>query len=148
MGWAVGYDTTWQRWVGYGVPSLCDYPSCGAVIHRGLDYVCGSEPMGGEHGCGLYFCDKHLGLAIPYDDDDDDTGDDARILCPRCAVGEPPFDPTPDRDEWLRHMRTHGSWSQWRKDHPAAAREIVSELARRRVAKLAEKSRREWAIKT
>ena len=60
MSWALGYDSQWMRDIGYGLPAYCDHPGCMAEIDRGLAYVCGSEPYGGEHGCGLYFCDKHL----------------------------------------------------------------------------------------
>ena len=28
MSWAVGYDSKWQRDIGYGVPSICDHPKC------------------------------------------------------------------------------------------------------------------------
>lgn len=61
MSWAVGYDAKWHRDIGYGVPATCDYPGCAAEIDRGLGYVCAGEPYGGEHGCGLYFCDAHGG---------------------------------------------------------------------------------------
>src|SRR5690606_23075125 len=53
MGWAVGYDSNWNRDIGYGVPTTCDHPGCNEKIDRGLSYVCGDEPYGGEHGCGL-----------------------------------------------------------------------------------------------
>lgn len=43
MGWAIGYDTTWGRDIGYGVPATCDYPSCTEAIDRGLGYVCGGS---------------------------------------------------------------------------------------------------------
>jgi len=51
MSWAIGYDTRWQRDVGYGVPAWCDHPGCEAEIDRGLSYVCGNEPYGGDHEC-------------------------------------------------------------------------------------------------
>lgn len=60
MGWSIGYDSKWKRDIGYGVPASCDYPGCDAEIDRGLSYVCGGEPYGGEVGCGLYFCAAHL----------------------------------------------------------------------------------------
>lgn len=56
MGWSIGYDEHWQRDVGYGVPSVCDFPGCARSIDRGLSYICGGEVYGGEHGCGLFFC--------------------------------------------------------------------------------------------
>jgi hypothetical protein len=54
MGWAVGYDENWKRYIGYGVPAYCDHPKCNKEIDRGLSYVCGGEPYGGNDGCGLY----------------------------------------------------------------------------------------------
>src|SRR6185437_10124168 len=61
MGWGLGYDSRWKRYIGYGVTAYCDAPKCNEEIDRGLSYVCGAqEPYGGDNGCGLYFCSKHL----------------------------------------------------------------------------------------
>lgn len=114
MGWAVGYDSTWHRDIGYGVPATCDHPGCGAEIDRGLAYVCGGEPYGGEDGCGLYFCDKHL------------TG--RRHLCARCEDGSAPFAPTTDTKEWMRHKLTDQSWARWRQENPEDVAEILRAL--------------------
>ena len=93
MGWEVGYDTNWQRDIGYGVPAYCDHPGCGAEINRGLAYVCCSQqPYGGEYGCGLYFCEKHRGITCRHDG----------------------FEPTPDHPDWTRHKMNDPSWRQWR----------------------------------
>ena len=108
MGWAVGYDTNWKRDIGYGVPAICDYPNCGAHIDRGLSYVCGNEqPYGGEHGCGLFFCNNHMHYTR-----------DRGILCPRCSRNKPPYDPTPDTIEWMRWKLRDLSWKEWRDEHP------------------------------
>lgn len=56
MGWAIGYDAQWQRDIGYGVTAYCDHPRCNKTIDRGLSYVCGGEPYGGERGCGITRC--------------------------------------------------------------------------------------------
>lgn len=48
MSWSVGWDPNWRRDIGYGVPAVCDHPECGVAIDRGLSYVCGSDPFGGE----------------------------------------------------------------------------------------------------
>jgi hypothetical protein len=108
MGWSLGYDTNWQRDIGYGVPATCDHPGCGAKIDRGLSYVCGGEPYGGDAGCGLYFCDEHL------------PGRDKnfRQLCERCAKKRKPFKPTPDVKEWAHHKAAHPSWARWRSEQP------------------------------
>src|SRR5690242_10151053 len=100
MSWAIGYDTRWQRDVGYGVPAWCDHPGCEAEINRGLSYVCGNEPYGGDAGCGLYFCARHL--AGPGQ------------LCPRCRAGQEPFGPKPDHPRWAWHKATDPSWKAWR----------------------------------
>lgn len=112
MGWAVGYDTNWGRWIGYGVPAICDYPGCGKSIDRGLGYVCGfGEPHGGDEGCGLFFCTEHGGA----------------MLCERCGdnpagtEGFNPFEKTADTREWIEHMLEDESWAQWRAENPAWA---------------------------
>lgn len=105
MGWQIGYDSRWQRDIGYGVPAICDRPRCGEKIDRGLGYVCGGEPYGGEKGCGLYFCGEHLG---------------ANSRCGRCNKSRPPYDPTPDTSEWLEWKLTDESWEQWRQENPEA----------------------------
>ena len=108
MGWAVGYDTNWKRDIGYGVPAYCDYPDCNNEIHRGLSYVCGGEPYGGDRGCGLYFCAEHLVLhpRLPQ-------------LCERCSPKvQKPFTPKPDHPSWLLHKLTDESWARWRAETP------------------------------
>lgn len=103
MGWSIGYDTNWDRDIGYGVPAYCDHPQCNAEIHRGLAYVCGGEPYGGDLGCGLYFCGEHLKTNHP--------------LCSRCAARKEPFDPKPEHPTWLHHKATDPSWEEWRKEN-------------------------------
>lgn len=107
MGWQVGFDSRWNRDIGYGVPATCDFPGCGKDIDRGLAYVCGGEPYGGEHGCGLYFCSLHTVVG------------GERQQCVRCANEQPPFEPTPDTAEWTEWKLTDESWGPWRDEHPA-----------------------------
>ena len=111
MGWSIGYDSNWQRDIGYGVPAVCDRPGCGEAIDRGLSHVCGDEPRGGEKGCGLYFCERHLSGSRKLDD---------RYVrvCGRCDKNRPPYDPTPDTREWVEWKLTDGSWGQWRDENP------------------------------
>lgn len=108
MGWAVGFDKRWDRWIGYGVPSTCDHTGCEEKIDRGLAYVCGGEPYGGDAGCGLYFCPKHLHFG----------GAAGVQRCDRCSAALPPHEPTPDRPEWTHHLLTDPSWAQWRSENP------------------------------
>lgn len=121
MGWSIGYDENWKRDIGYGVPSLCDHPGCGAPIDRGLSYVCGDDAYGGDHGCGLFFCPKHL----EYTEVEDGC-------CPQlCAVcREPgdntPFEKTPDTPEWIKWKLEHESWQQWRAENPAEVAALSS----------------------
>jgi hypothetical protein len=98
MGWSIGFDTRWGRDIGYGVPATCDHPGCRAKIDRGLAYVCGGEPYGGEDGCGLYFCEKHGGGSH----------------CERCRAGVEPFKPKPDHPQWVRFKAKDPSWAEWR----------------------------------
>ena len=104
MGWSLGYDPTWSRDIGYGVPAYCDHPKCDKEIDRGLGCVCGGEPYGGDRGCGLFFCDRHGGGR----------------LCPRCAAYRPtPYKRIkPDHPRWIHHKLTDASWSEWRADNP------------------------------
>lgn len=125
MGWAVGYDDNWHRDIGYGVPAVCDHPGCNEKIDRGLAYVCcGEQPYGGEDGCGLYFCGKHL---AHYQET---AGRWGKAKCERCAKDETPFNPKPDVKQWMRHKLKHKSWKTWRDENPAAVAEIAAALAR------------------
>jgi hypothetical protein len=105
MGWAVGYDTNWHRFVGYGVPAYCDHPGCMKEIDRGLSYVCGHDVYGGEFGCGLFFCGEHQGFG-------------GTQLCERCTYHKEPFDPTPEHPTWLKHVLRDASWAKWRRENP------------------------------
>jgi len=116
MGWAVGWDSNWERDVGYGVPGVCDYPGCGAKITRGLAHVCGGEPMGGDAGCGLFFCSEHLG---------------AGQRCERCIAGLRPFGATDDTPEWLEHKLSCPTWEPWRVAYPDEVAAIRKRLAER-----------------
>lgn len=104
MGWAVGTGKD-GRDIGYGVPALCDHPSCNARIDRGLSYVCGMINTEGEdRGCGLHFCSEHLLYSPKYGQ-----------LCERCYPRQrEPFTRKPDLDEWTQHKMTDESWAQWR----------------------------------
>jgi len=103
MGWAIGEHD--GRDIGYGVPATCDHPECEAKIDRGLAYVCGGQPYGGDEGCGLFFCDKHRHGSAD--------------LCERCIDGRSPFKPKPDAQEWIDHKETDPSWAEWREERKA-----------------------------
>lgn len=100
MSWSIGFDSNWKRDIGYAVPACCDHPKCAERIDRGLSYVCGGEPYGGNVGCGLYFCPKHLS-GFPQ-------------LCSRCSSRKSAFIPKPDLPEWIEHKATDPSWQEWR----------------------------------
>lgn len=118
MGWAVGYDSRWDRDIGYGVPCTCDHPDCNKRINRGLAYVCGGEPYGGDDGCGLFFCGDHLIF---------DEGKE-RQVCERCARDEDQFAPKPDVRAWMRHKLRDPSWQQWRDENPAEVEKLRTAL--------------------
>ena len=111
MYWAIGYDETWKRDIGYDVPGICDYPGCNNSINRGIDHVCGGEPYGGESCCGLYFCKDHLELKTVEED-----GEPVPV-CAQCASGKEPFEPTPDTKEWIDEKATSIYWAGWRSYH-------------------------------
>lgn len=135
MGWSIGFDKRWGKFgrdIGYGVPATCDHPGCKAEINRGLSYVCGGEPYGGEHGCGLFFCTDHLSH--------EDRGDDCPQLCERCASEAMPFDPTPDTAEWVNWKLTDESWAQWRAENAeevAAIRAAITQAPAKPTAEVA-----------
>lgn len=112
MGWSIGWDSHWQRDIGYGVPAYCDHPTCSAEIDRGLGYVCGGEPYGGDTGCGLYFCGEHVSGV---------TGQ----RCSRCRNRKRPYAAKPDHPEWNHHKLTDESWAVWRAENPLEALELL-----------------------
>lgn len=114
MGWSIGFDDKWNRDIGYGVPAYCDHPKCMKDIDRGLSYVCGGEPYGGDRGCGLYFCGEHL---FYY----------ARLpqLCERCAPRiKKPFTPKLEHWQWVKWKLADESWKQWRDENPQAVNDM------------------------
>ena len=118
MGWSIGYDNNWERDIGYGVPAFCDFPKCEKLIDRGLAYVCGSEPYGGEYGCGLYFCPEHFSYRKP-------RGQDYIVhICPRCTRYRSPYTPKPEAPEWVAWKLTDESWKDWRRKNPMEVAEL------------------------
>lgn len=113
MGWSIGFDNSWNRDIGYGVPAYCDSPDCWAEINRGLSYVCGGDPFGGERGCGLFFCSHHLfytARGVP--------------LCRRCLRNREPYEAKPDHQDWNQHKLAHESWKQWREENPTEVEKL------------------------
>jgi hypothetical protein len=104
------------------VPAICDHPGCNEEIDRGLAYVCGGQPYGGEHGCGLFFCSKHRRYA-------GDKRDNVQ-LCSRCYWNRgSEFGPKPDVAEWINHKLTHESWAEWRAENPEWVKAHTQEKA-------------------
>lgn len=122
MSWAVGYDFRWHRDIGYGVPAICDDPDCSEPIDRGLAYVCGGEPYGGDEGCGLYFCGEHL-----YHAPLGAKGYTAQ-KCVQCCDGERAFTPKPDIERWVRHKLEDDSWQPWRAENPEEVEKLRKAL--------------------
>jgi hypothetical protein len=117
MGWSVGYDSKWQRDIGYGVLAFCDEPGCNEVINRGLAYVCcGEEPYGGDKGCGLYFCQQHQKTSYPLDGD----GEEDEVEDPICGHGNfaEEYTAKPDHPDWIHHKLTDETWQKWRDENP------------------------------
>lgn len=122
MSWNLGFDDKWNRFIGYGVPAYCDHPSCNKEIDRGLSYVCGGEPYGGEEGCGLHFCEEHLHF---YYTEDEELGScNSPQLCQRCYDAKSKnkelilFTPKKEHPEWINHLLTDSSWEEWRQKNP------------------------------
>ncbi len=118
MSWSIGFDGEWNRDIGYGVPAYCDHPGCNAEIDRGLGYVCGGEPYGGDHGCGLFICAEHQ-----------HANDDCYQLCQHCADRRrAALTPSPDHHKWIRHKLRDSSWAAWRKENPRAVDDMRAAL--------------------
>lgn len=78
MGWGTGQNKS-GREVGYLVKSPCDEAGCATEIPLGVESACGGMHDGGDHGCGGYFCEKHL----RYHDDLEVS------LCAKCFATKP-----------------------------------------------------------
>ena len=127
MGWSVGWDYSTLRFRGYGVPSICEEPSCNKEINRGLAYACGNL----YDGCGRFFCEDHLYLGTPGSIEDEDDADHREVeqYCSRCLDGDAtPYPLKPERWEWLNHVVRHPSWRQWRDAHKDVAAEYRFQL--------------------
>lgn len=109
MGWSIGWDNNWKRDIGCGVPAYCDHPKCSKEIDRGLAYVCGGQPYGGEKGCGLYFCSEHLYFH-------DFIDGECEQVCRRCDTHKKPYKPKPEHPEWIQFKMTDLSWEEWRNE--------------------------------
>lgn len=119
MGWSIGYDSTHQRDIGYGVPAYCDHPGCKNEIDRGISYVCGGEPGGGEHGCGLFVCTHHQR-----------SNKHCYQLCQHCADRRrKKLTPSPDHPDWIDWKLTDESWQQWRDENPEEVAKMREALA-------------------
>lgn len=123
MGWSIGFDSNWNRDIGYGVPCLCDHPDCNKEIHRGLSYVCGGYAYGGEHGCGLFFCHEHMYIVDNHQKLDPRY--DNHQKCDRCYDNKESFKPKPDMKDWAIWKLTDDSWRQWRIDNQKEALELM-----------------------
>lgn len=136
MGWSIGFDKNWNRDIGYGVPAYCDAPGCMKEIDRGLSFVCGGEPYGGEYGCGLYFCLAHLWMPSGRRD--------CSQLCRRCSRWQKPYKRiAPEHPTWLRHKLRDETWRQWRTENPKQVEAIRLALrldAERPISKVNERA--------
>lgn len=108
MGYAVYEDQNARnfgvvRWAGYGVPAICDLPSCDTKIDRGLDFKCDTiytydeaiDVEAESEGCGMFFCAEH-----------------------QQHTAHTSASPKADTEEWTTHMLTDESWQTWRDQNP------------------------------
>lgn len=119
-----------ERFGGYGVPAFCEHPDCNEEIDRGMSYACGGEPFS-EFGCDRYFCSKHRKLTCSVHEDEsecDENEDDCEYVevCERCKKGEEPFDYKSEHPDWIKHLLTHESWAEWRKNNPKKVKELIN----------------------
>lgn len=110
MGWKVYECPKGRKFrhAGYGVPAYCDHPDCDKEIDRGLSHICGQINKAEERGCGLHFCETHLGYSPRYGN-----------LCERCYPRQKePFPAKPEHPEWAAHVLADDSWQAWREENP------------------------------
>jgi hypothetical protein len=122
MGWSVGWSSKQQRFIGYGVPCICEHPDCNEVIDRGLAHCCGDMHDEEEHGCGRYLCSKHLGMTLH-------TDDHVNRCCTACQEGREPYAMKGEHPEWLLWVLTDESWQKWREENPGLVSSYNRELA-------------------
>lgn len=142
MGYQI-YRINNNRWGGYGVPSLCEHPSCSAEIDRGVSYACGGEPFS-EWGCDLYFCGKHLHYACTEqlsaqanDEEHECTMECEHVeVCERCRDGKESFDMKPETEQWIKHILTDESWAEFRASEPKRVEEMKRQLDNKELIKL------------
>jgi len=104
MGYQVYFNSSNNRWQGYGVPGVCDFAGCDEDIDYGLGFACESY----DCGCEAYYCYNHLGF----------------------IHNEQTIDIKHDSIEWLEHILTDPEWEEFRKEHPNRIRvykEIVED---------------------
>lgn len=130
MGWAIGF--VGGRDVGYGVPCTCEYPTCKAIIDRGLSFACGGFPGQDEFGCGGFFCGKHM---FGYEDEYGEYHEACDVCTfnhnlpeDRWRDSKPTYPEKPDRNVWVRHKLNHGSWAQWRSKNKAKVLQMKQQL--------------------
>lgn len=108
MGYGVYWVERHERWEGYMVPAICDWPDCTKSLDRGLGRRCEShdswdddddESCFEEDGCDLTFCEDHLYRVAEH------TG----------------IKPEPDTAAWLDWILTDESWVEWRETYPEKA---------------------------
>jgi len=117
------------RFGGYGVPTICEYPTCKKKIDRGMSYACGEEPFS-EFGCDRYFCDDHrhyTGFKCDGSDERCDHEEDCECtfknVCERCRDEKPSFDYKPETKVWMRFQLKDPSWKEWRDENPEKVEE-------------------------
>lgn len=98
-----------ERWAGYGVPGICDMPTCTSEIFRGLDNKCETiytynqedDTEEEQPGCQLFFCEDH--------------GDHEAHM---------ESNPKPDTAQWMLHLLTDESWAAWRNEFPVKVKQL------------------------
>lgn len=87
MGWNYAIDSSrseGDQEIGYSILAKCDLDGCEIPIDRGLAYVCGGDPYGGEYGCGKFFCLPHLGWYSYWEEDAEEHL--SPQMCPACGA--------------------------------------------------------------
>ncbi len=112
-----------ERWAGYGVPTVCEYPTCNEEIDRGMAYACGGEPFS-EVGCDRYFCEKHR---VSHGFNRGGYREYVEV-CERCDKKKPPFPYKTESTKWVKHLLTDKSWKEWREKNPDEVKRLKTPI--------------------
>lgn len=126
MGYKIGYQGKFKRFLGYGIPAICDHPGCETEIDRGMGHAC-YEGVPYDSACGGFFCSEHHENYVYPDeiedlhqeelnqlglDPDEDYSDIDGAVCCRHSMEK-----HKEAATWINFILTDESWEKWREKY-------------------------------